>query len=207
MRTRIVAALAACIGLVCASQAAAPASFVLTVKDARGIPVRDAVVTLHPAAGIAMPGAGAFGALRMSQEDLAFKPDTLVVPVGAAVGFPNRDKVRHHVYSFSKAARFEMKLYGREESRSQTFAVAGSVALGCNIHDKMKGYLKVVDTPFAAKTDEYGNVRLSGMPGGAATVRLWHPRHRAKDNETSYPVEVAAGAVTAKDLVLAMRPS
>lgn len=201
----MIAGLAVSIGLACASHAAAPTVFALTVKDANGVPVRDAVVTVYPAGGASGLAPGAFGPLRMAQQNLTFAPDTLVVPVGGEVGFPNRDKVRHHVYSFSKAARFELKLYGREESRSQKFMIAGSVALGCNIHDQMKGYLKVVDTPFAAKTDEYGNVRLAGLPAGEVSVRVWHPLHRAKDNESRYSIPIAAGGTTAKDLVFAIK--
>ena len=42
----------------------------------------------------------------------------LVVPVGATVTFPNLDTVRHHIYSFSTAKKFEIKLYGREDART-----------------------------------------------------------------------------------------
>ena len=65
------------------------------------------------------------------------------MPVGATVSFPNRDKVRHHVYSFSAAKKFDLKLYGRDETRSVVFDKPGVVALGCNIHDVMSGFIVV----------------------------------------------------------------
>ena len=37
--------------------------------------------------------------------------EVTVVPTGTAVHFPNRDTVRHHLYSFSPVKTFEIKLY------------------------------------------------------------------------------------------------
>ena len=74
-------------------------------------PIQDVVVT------VSVPGAAApkvAGPYRIVQENIAFAPRVLIVPVGAEVEFPNQDKVRHHVYSFSAAKRFQLKLYGRE---------------------------------------------------------------------------------------------
>lgn len=168
--------------------------------------MRDAVVTIHPAGGAGGPVR--FGwPNRMVQKDIAFNPGTLIIPVGADVAFPNADKVRHHVYSFSKASRFDLKLYARDETRSHRFTIAGTAALGCNIHDRMRGFIKVVDTPFAAKTDEYGRLHIGGLPGGRATVTVWHPSQRAKDGETSYQVDIPVGGVANKDLTMALRPS
>ena len=47
----------------------------------------------------------------MDQVSKAFLPHVLVVPKGAQVSFPNSDDIRHHVYSFSEAKTFELKLY------------------------------------------------------------------------------------------------
>jgi plastocyanin len=205
-RYAALAALLVAAGFGCASWAAADSTFAITVKDANGVPVRDAVVTIMPASGVAGRPVRFAWANRMVQKDIAFNPATLIVPVGSEVGFPNADKVRHHVYSFSRAAKFDLKLFGRDETRSHRFAVAGNVGLGCNIHDRMKGYIKVVDTPFAAKTDEYGQLRIAGLPGGRATVKVWHPLQRAQDGESSYQIEMPAGGVANKDLSIAMRP-
>ncbi len=105
--------------------------------------------------------------------------------MGATVAFPNRDTVRHQVYSFSPAKSFELKLYGRDETRTVKFDRVGVIALGCNIHDSMVGFIKVVDTPFAAKTDAQGQVTLHGLPAGAGTLKVWHPYLKAAGNELS----------------------
>lgn len=176
-----------------ASWASAPAAVQVQVVDERGLPVRDAVVELAPNGGW-RGGAIRFGwKPAMAQKNVAFVPGTLVVAKGTAVAFPNLDSVRHSVYSFSKAARFEIDLYGRDQSRKQSFPVTGTVALGCNIHDQMRGYIRVVDTPFAGKTDQNGIVRLTGMAAGGYQLIVWHPRARTPGGELKRPLAVGAG--------------
>jgi len=166
----------------------------VSIRDAAGRPVRDAVVTVHPAAGLPRGPIRFAWPLRMSQEDIQFSPYVLVVPVGGTVAFPNLDRVRHQVYSFSRGNRFEIELYGKDQSRTHTFASVGVAALGCNIHDQMLAYIKVVDTPWAAKTGPNGDVVLGGVPAGAATLRVWHPRLAGRGNEGSRAIVVTAAA-------------
>lgn len=156
---------------------------VMTVRDTAGRPVRDAVVTVHPAAGAPKGPIRFAWPLVIAQQNIQFDPFVLIAPVGAAVSFPNRDKVQHHVYSFSAGNKFELKLFGKDETRSVTFKAVGVAAIGCNIHDNMVGFVKVVDTPFAAKTGADGVAIIRAIPPGASTVRIWHPYLRAPKNE------------------------
>ena len=179
----------------------------LKIVDTAGRPVSDAVVTVRPAGGIpAGPIRFPWGTT-MVQENIAFSPHVLIVPVGATVRFPNHDKVRHHVYSFSKPAKFEIKLFGKDETRSYTFQTAGAVALGCNIHDSMSGFIKVVDTPYAAKSGANGQVGIDGLAAGTARVTIWHPLLKAKDNEQQMLVPVPGSGSVARTVTLALRGS
>ena len=173
----------------------------LTVSvTANGAPVRDAVVMVVPVKPVAAkPGQS----LKVEQRDIQFQPFVLVVPVGSEIEFPNRDMVRHHVYSFSPAKRFELKLYGKQEERTVRFDKAGAVALGCNIHDRMTAFIRVVDTAFAVKTGADGRARIVGLPDGAATVRVWHPYLKAPGNELSR--KVALGVSTAETVQVELR--
>ncbi len=177
--------------------AAGPASLRLQVVDASGVPVRDAVVELHAAKAAAGPIRFPWK-MGMAQKNQQFTPGTLIVAKGSTVAFPNLDTVRHSIYSFSKPARFEIDLYGRDQTRTQIFAVTGSVKLGCNIHDQMRGYIRVTDTPYAAKTDHNGYVTLSGMGNGAARLTVWHPRQRTPGNETRSTIAINGGAQSQK---------
>jgi plastocyanin len=170
------------------------ADLTLSVRSRSGEPIPNAVVTVHVPGGPGVAGARLGWPSEMVQRNMKFDPFVLIVPVGATVSFPNQDKVRHHVYSFSPVKRFELKLYGQGESRSVTFDKAGAAAVGCNIHDGMVGFIKVVDTPFAAKTGGSGDVVLRNLPAGAATVRVWHPY--MKGAEIVRPVSLpGSGAV------------
>ncbi|WP_375421045.1 methylamine utilization protein [uncultured Sphingomonas sp.] len=154
---------------------------VVTIDSARPVPV-----TLSPRV-----------TYQIEQRDIAFQPSILIVPVGATVAFPNRDKVRHHVYSFSKPKRIDLKLYGREDTRSVTFDKPGVVALGCNIHDAMSGFVYVTATPFAALTDAAGKVTIANVPAGGARVTVWHPSIRSPGGSAAQPITVgAAGFAT-----------
>jgi len=175
---------------------AVAADLAITVRTAAGKAVADAVVTVHPVEAPAGQAIRFPWPLQMDQRNLQFDPFVLVVPIGGQVTFPNRDGVRHHVYSFSPAKRFELKLYGRDESRSVRFEKAGVVALGCNIHDSMVAFIKVVDTPYAAKSDASGAAVFRGLPNGAAVVRIWHPYMRAPNNEVVRQLNLREGAVT-----------
>lgn len=181
-------------GAACSSAVSA-AELTVLVRTPAGVPVREAVVMLHPDSTSARLPAR-FDPLVVRQQDIQFHPFVLLVPVGAEVEFPNLDKVRHHVYSFSKPKRFELKLYGREESRTVVFDKPGAVALGCNIHDAMTAFVRVVDTPYAVKTDAGGVARLPNVPAGAGALRVWHPWLRAPGNEVMRPLAVGGVPLT-----------
>lgn len=168
----------------------------VSVRDGAGRPVANAVATVYPASGLPRGPIRFAWPLRMSQENIDFNPEVLIVPVGGTVSFPNLDRVRHQVYSFSRGNRFEVPLYSRGEAPTRTFSTVGVAALGCNIHDEMVAWIKVVDTPWAAKTNAQGNLVLTGIPAGGATLKIWHPRLAGRGNEISQTLTIGAGAMS-----------
>ncbi|WP_296679589.1 methylamine utilization protein [Novosphingobium sp.] len=164
----------------------------VVAKGADGRVLSGAVVSITVAGA---PRPQPRGTYTMSQQNIAFAPHVLIVPVGATVSFPNRDRVRHHAYSFSPAKRFELKLYGRDETKSVTFDRPGVAAIGCNIHDAMSAFVFVTTTPFVAITDGSGRVVIDGVPPGQVSLALWHPSIRAPNNSVSRPAIVAAGGL------------
>ena len=178
--------------LLFAAVPAAAAPFTVTVRGADGKPLPGAVVQLRNARQPA-PSSRLRGPFVMAQQNIAFVPHVLIVPVGASVSFPNRDTMRHHVYSFSAPKRFELKLYGKDDTRAIVFDKPGVVALGCNIHDQMTGFIIVADTPYAAQAGLDGRVTLD-VPAGPATIEIWHPAIRAAGNSYRQPLPVAGGS-------------
>ncbi len=184
------------LGLFAASAHAATVS--VEVRGPDGKPLAGAVVTVESPRFGTPPVQGSY---TIEQRNIAFQPHVLIVPVGATVSFPNRDKVRHHVYSFSKPKKFDLKLYGREDTRTVTFDKPGVVSLGCNIHDTMSGFIYVVPSPFADQADADGRARIEGVPAGPVTVRVWHPSIRSGDNSLAQTTTVAASGLTTTLLI------
>lgn len=179
-------------------------SIAVQVHDAAGKPLADVVLYAEPEAGGTLPKYLKPAAIE--QRGLKFLPLVSVVQAGSQISFPNNDKVRHHIYSFSPAKKFDQKLYSGVAATPQVFDKAGTVVLGCNIHDRMVAYVKVVDTPFFAKSDAEGIARIEVPAAGKYTLSAWHFNMSATAN-TSVPVAVKPGdATTPVRFRLAMKP-
>ncbi|UUY08454.1 methylamine utilization protein [Pseudomonas sp. J452] len=150
----------------------AAASLDIQVTDKHGGPLADAVLWIEPGAGQA-PAAG----LKVNQEKRQFVPYILAVQAGTTVSFPNADPINHHVYSFSPAKRFELRLQKQQDlPQDVLFDKPGLVTLGCNIHDWMLGFILVLDSPWFAQTDAQGQARIDYQPAAGQRVHVWHPR-------------------------------
>ena len=154
--------------------AASAASLRVQVLDSAGKPLEGAVVSLVSDA--ARRAVRPLPEQEIAQENKQFVPAVRVVTVGTLVRFPNRDSVRHHVYSFSPTKKFEIKLYAGTPAAPVLFDQPGVAVLGCNIHDQMVGWVVVLDTPYFAQTDAQGQALLEGIPAGAHQLRAWHAR-------------------------------
>ena len=157
--------------------AAAPlcaADFTVTVTDAKGNPVENAVVALKPET--VPPLSAETAPAQIIQKGKQFLPLVTVIQAGGKVEFPNQDSVQHHVYSFSKPKRFDIPLYKQSTPKPVVFETAGVVILSCNIHDWMKAYIFVAGTPYFAKSGLNGVARIVGLPSGKFQVEFWHPR-------------------------------
>jgi plastocyanin len=180
------------------------ATIEVTVKDAKGAPLEDAVVWAR-AKGAPLPRVPRD--IAVSQVNKAFVPMVTVIQTGTPVRFPNRDEIRHHVYSFSPAKVFELKLYAGEPAAPVVFDKAGEVVLGCNIHDHMIGYIFVVDSPFYGKTATDGVVRIEA-PAADYDLAVWHYAQSAPAEPRALKLadEPAKAAFAIATRVLPVRP-
>jgi plastocyanin len=172
--------------------AAVAQSLEAVVTSAGGDPVRDAVVYAEPlgadGAPLATPPLAS-----IDQVDKEYVPYVTAVRVGTQVQFPNRDQIRHHVYSFSEAKNFEIPLYKGVPPEPILFDKPGVVVLGCNIHDWMSAYVFVTETPHFAVTDAQGRAVLSGLSAGRYRVQVWHPELAGAPESTAREVSLSGG--------------
>ena len=143
----------------------------------------------------------------VDQVDKQFVPYVKPVFVGSKVRFPNSDHIRHQVYSFSPAKKFELPLYGGTDAPPVVFDKPGVVVLGCNIHDWMVGYIYVSETPFFATTAAEGTASLEDLPPGEYSVRVWHPSMEHSEETTTRHVTVKAEGPTTLEWELSLKPS
>lgn len=164
------------------------------VTDPAGHPLADAAVYAEPAAAQALPRTTK--KVEIEQKGRKFLPLVTVVQAGTNISFPNNDSVRHHVYSFSPAKTFDIKLYSGE-SNPILFDKAGTVVVGCNIHDRMVAYIHVVPTPYFVKTDAAGKARLEGLPHGRYVLKAWHYGLPPTASLPEQPIAVADAELSA----------
>lgn len=147
----------------------------ILVSDQDGKPLDDAVVELVALDHAQPKPPHSPASVTIKQQGLNFVPFVSAIPVGTAIDFPNMDRTRHHVYSFSPAKVFEIQLYHGRPEQPVRFHQAGIVALGCNIHDYMEAYVFVSTSSLLAVTNAEGQAHFQSLATGRYQLRLWHP--------------------------------
>ena len=176
------------------------ANFDAFVATVGGVPAENVAVVLEPVTTAKLKRSAN---VTIAQVDREFTPFVTIVQTGTAIDFPNRDPIKHHLYSFSPAKPFEIKLYAGQPSTPIVFDKPGAVALGCNVHDWMEAYVLVVDSPYFGKTDSKGQARIANIPPGNYRLKIWHPRQK-----TQVPVrDMSINAASAKlELIIDLAP-
>jgi plastocyanin len=114
----------------------------------------------------------------VSQKNLKFNPQLLVVQEGATIQFENDDSVQHNVFwpsvGGNKKLAHNLGTWPKGERRPFKFTQAGVVPLLCNVHPEMSAYIVVSPTPYFAQSDAAGNYKIENVPDGKYTVTAWH---------------------------------
>lgn len=132
-----------------------------------------AVVWLEPAEGTPALSFQPHGHYTLLQKNRTFIPHLQVIPVGAAVQFPNTDPFFHNVFSLFDGKRFDLGLYEAGSSKSVTFTREGVSYIFCNIHPEMSAVVLALSTPLYAIADENDSFALQNIPAGNYILHLW----------------------------------
>ena len=113
----------------------------------------------------------------MVQQDTAFAPAAIFVPLGGSVDFPNADPFFHNVFSYSSSRRFDLGRYPQGQAKSVTFEEPGVVSVFCEVHEKMRGVIVASENPHNAVVAADGSFRIEGVPAGEHEIVFWSADH------------------------------
>ena len=137
-----------------------------------------AIVFLETDTG-SYPGARTDQVVRISQKGYQFRPAVIAVQTGSRVSFPNQDDEFHNVFSYSRAKRFDLGRFRKDEkSPVLIFDKPGLVKIYCEIHKHMRNLLLVLDTPWFTTSDERGRFVLNNIPAGEYWLKAFLPSER-----------------------------
>ena len=151
------------------------ATFSGIASDRDGQALVNVVVTLKPMgrAAVATPAQQVI----VTQENATFKPYITVIRTGSSVVFANRDNMEHHIKSFSSGKPFEIAVHKPGDTPAPIrFDNEGAVVAYCILHDWMRAYIYVADTPwYALSAAPSGIARIENVPPGDYEASAWHP--------------------------------
>ncbi|MCR9256583.1 MAG: methylamine utilization protein [Alphaproteobacteria bacterium] len=163
------------------------------VVDADGEPVVGAVLTLTPLdAQPDGPVDAPDGVPVLDQADTAFEPTVVLVRAGGTVRLRNSDPFNHHVYSFSRVKQFDAVMRADGAEKEIVLEEPGVVAVGCNIHDQMRGFIYVIAAPHYRETGAAGDAVFEDLAPGRYVLRPWHPLLRGRPARWEQEVTIDA---------------
>jgi len=108
----------------------------------------------------------------LANEKCRFEPHIVIAQTGDTLTVTNPDTVGHNAnlgFFNNKQQNFTIAS-GQEKSVVLEKDEPAPIPVECNIHPWMKGYIVVLDHPFAAASDENGDLTIKGLPAGEKLV-------------------------------------
>jgi plastocyanin len=109
----------------------------------------------------------------LSQRNVQFSSQLMVVVAGQTVDMPNEDDVAHNVYSSSPAKPFNLGIYPKGGTRHVTFDRVGTVDVRCSIHRRMTARIVVVPNSYYALTAIGSRYQITNVPAGDYRLHAW----------------------------------
>ena len=107
-----------------------------------------------------------------------FEPHIQIVRTGQPLDVLNTDPVGHNtnVSTLTNPAQNILIPGGGKVSMKFAKEERLPAKVACNIHPWMSGYVVVRENPYAAVSDEDGNLTIKNLPAGKHTFQFWHEK-------------------------------
>jgi plastocyanin len=141
----------------------------------------------------------------LANDKCRFEPHIVIAQTGDTLKVSNPDTVGHNAnlgLFNNKQQNFTIPA-GQEKTVALEQSEPAPIPVDCNIHPWMKAYVVVLDHPFAAKSDENGELIIKGLPVGQLNFRAYHEAGAIKEvkingkdeewNRSRFDVEIKPG--------------
>ena len=120
----------------------------------------------------------------LANSQCRFDPHIVIAQSGDTLKVTNPDPVGHNAnlnFFRNEAQNFTIPPGGSKSVQLEE-AEPAPIPVDCNIHPWMRAYVVVLVHPFAAKSDENGELTIKGLPAGEElTFRVYHEAGRIDD--------------------------
>jgi plastocyanin len=113
----------------------------------------------------------------LDQKQCQYHPHAQIAPAGSTLDIMNNDDVLHNIKtepgsktSFNVAQpKFKKKIEMKLDTPEM-------VKVECNVHGWMKAILVVTPNPYYVLTDANGSFKITDVPPGKYTLKVWHEK-------------------------------
>ena len=132
----------------------------------------------------------------LDQNGCQFKPHVLLVAAGAEVDILNSDGILHNFHTSSTKNRaFNVAQPKFRKKITKKFEHPEMIGVKCDAHGWMNANIVVQDHPYYVANDNEGNFRLTDVPPGEYTLKVWHETLGEKAQQVSVKPKAESAAV------------
>jgi len=113
----------------------------------------------------------------LDQKSCEYHPYAQIIPVNTTLEITNSDDVLHNIKT-SGGSKTSFNIAQPKFKRKLTveFKNPEIVQVECNVHGWMHAIIVVEDNPYDALTDANGSFKITDVPPGKYTVKVWHSK-------------------------------
>jgi hypothetical protein len=111
----------------------------------------------------------------LDQKQCEYHPHIQIFPVGSTLDIINDDGVLHNIKTEpGSETAFNIAQPKFRKKIEKTFDRPDIVRVECNVHGWMRAVLVVSGNPYYTLSDAHGAFKLTDVPPGTYTLKLWH---------------------------------
>jgi plastocyanin len=113
----------------------------------------------------------------LDQKTCEYHPYAQIIPVNTTLEILNSDDVLHNVKTEpGSKTTFNVAQPKFKKKITVDFKTPEIVNVECNVHGWMNAIVVVADNPYNALTDADGSFKITDVPPGKYTLRVWHSK-------------------------------